>query len=76
MGQTNPNGQSAQQKIVLRAAWEELPVVKQMTADVHEQIEREGLQWDAQGLTRAFQLVQAWEVIHGALPDSGIRATG
>lgn len=76
MGALNPNGQSARQQDALRAIWEATPQVAAMSADVLAAIQAEGLDWNEAGLTRAFAIMREWEAAHGALPESGIKATG
>ena len=64
--------QSKREREALKAAWHATPEVVGLADAIRRHAQREGLAWDAAGLTGALQAAIAWQAQHGPLPVSGI----
>lgn len=64
--------QDRRERDALNAAWHATPEIVALGEAIRTHALREGLAWDAAGLTGALQAAIAWHAEHGPLPDSGI----
>lgn len=64
--------QSKAEREALNAVWHATPEVGAMADAIRRHAQREGLSWDAAGLTGALRAAIAWHAANGPLPDSGI----